>query len=87
MLSASVLLSILTNEDPFGGMSLSSSCIESALIGAAYSMPLVFTSILGRAPRIRRSFGVLEALHDCQERLLDPLLKGVRGVRDFLIHS
>lgn len=62
-----------------GGMSLSQDSLVHAMHGSMYALPLLATSLVGRIPRVRRSFPVLDALHDLQEKVMEPLVKGQAG--------
>lgn len=64
-----------------GGMSLSQDSLVHAMHGSMYALPLLATSLVGRIPRVRRSFPVLDALHDLQEKVMEPLVKGLAGNR------
>lgn len=72
LLVGAMVINWITEEQVLGGMSLTSSCMLHFAFGGAFALPLVLTSLLGRLPRVRRSFPVLEGLHDAQEKVLRP---------------
>lgn len=67
----------LAGEDPLGGMSLSDTSLEAALVGASCAVPLIICSMVSRTPAAKRTFPVLADLHASQRDLLAPLLSGL----------
>lgn len=58
-------------------MSMTSASALHAALGMGFAVPLMATSLIGRHQRMRRNFPVLEALHDCQEKAMQPMVLGL----------
>jgi len=72
-----IVISLATNEDPFGGMQINQAMLDHGALGLGFALPLVLCSFISRTPRMRQAFPVLDSMHDRQAKLLEPFVSGL----------